>query len=187
MKDTIFDHTTMRRGNWMQTIGGRAFYPADPRPEDVDIYDIARGLSNACRYTGQCLDFYSVAEHSVLVSRVVPPQFALEALLHDATEAYIADLNRPVKLMLPEYQELEARIARVIAARFDLPDEQSAAVKQADDEVLMAEKRVLLPVCPGDWKIKAKPAAVTIRCLLACQARSEFLSRFFELGGERFL
>src|SRR5258708_302056 len=86
-----------RRGNWMQTYTGRAYWPADPRAEDVCIEDIAHALSLLCRYTGHCKRFYSVAEHSILISQVVPPEYAFFGLMHDAQEAYINDLARPIK------------------------------------------------------------------------------------------
>src|SRR5438128_12538670 len=84
------------RGDWMQTYTGRAFYPLDPRLDDICIEDIAHALSMLCRYGGQCQEFYSVAEHSVLMSYAVNPQHALWALLHDATESYMGDLIRPL-------------------------------------------------------------------------------------------
>jgi hypothetical protein len=86
-----------RLGNWMQTQFGNQFWPLDPRPEDFDIKEIASALGKACRYAGHCFGFYSVAEHSVLVSQIVPPEFALTALMHDATEAYLVDIPRPLK------------------------------------------------------------------------------------------
>ncbi len=83
----------VRRGDWIQVRSGRKFHPLDPRPEDVDINDIAHALSNLCRFTGHCTDFYSVAQHSVIASQIVPPASALAALLHDASEAYMGDIS----------------------------------------------------------------------------------------------
>ena len=79
-----------RRGGWIQTYTGRQFWPLDPRIEDIDIHDIAHALSHQCRYSGHCLRFYSVAEHSVLLSHHVAGEHMLWALLHDAWEAYLA-------------------------------------------------------------------------------------------------
>ena len=86
-----------RKGDWIQTFTGRAFYVLDPRPEDVDIEDIAHALSMQCRFAGHCREFYSVAQHSVTASWLVPPEDALWGLLHDAAEAYVVDLPRPIK------------------------------------------------------------------------------------------
>ena len=80
--------STSRNGDWLQTFTGKAFFPLDPRPEEMDIFDIAHALSNLCRYGGHCNKFYSVAEHSVLVSILCRlyygEQVALQGLLHDA-------------------------------------------------------------------------------------------------------
>lgn len=83
--------------SWIQTFSGRQFFPLEPRVEDVCIEDIAHGLSNLCRYAGHCECFYSVAQHCLLVSRVVPREHALRGLLHDASEAYLIDVPRPIK------------------------------------------------------------------------------------------
>jgi flavin-dependent thymidylate synthase len=102
-------------GDWMQTYSGGRFYPGDPRIEQIELTDIARALSRICRYAGHCEQFYSVAQHSVYVSGMVPPEHALCALMHDATEAYLVDIPRPLKRMLAGYTVLEDRLWRVIA------------------------------------------------------------------------
>ncbi|MFG0247924.1 MAG: phosphohydrolase, partial [Phycisphaeraceae bacterium JB051] len=78
--------------SWIQTYTGKAFYPLREDPGIIDIRDIAHALSLQCRFNGHCSDFYSVAQHSVHVSEVVPQAFALWGLLHDAAEAYMSDL-----------------------------------------------------------------------------------------------
>src|SRR4051812_6540197 len=86
-----------QKGDWMQTISGKAFFPLDPRPADVDIQDIAHALAFQCRFGGHVKEFYSVAEHSVRVSLICAHEDAKWGLLHDATEAYLSDIVRPVK------------------------------------------------------------------------------------------
>ena len=86
-----------RTGNWMQTFSGMKYYPHDPRPEDFKIEDIAHALSMLCRYNGQCQEFMSVGQHSVLMSYYVSKENALWALLHDASDAYMGDMIRPIK------------------------------------------------------------------------------------------
>jgi hypothetical protein len=107
-------------GDWMQTYTGRAFWPLAPQADDIDPADIAHALSMLCRYGGHVERFYSVAEHCVLMSYAVPPGYALWALLHDATEAYMGDMVRPLKRSMPEYQAAEARLSAVICDRFGL-------------------------------------------------------------------
>ena len=77
---------------FVSTFSGGRFHPLKPRIEEVRIEDIAHALSLKCRYSGQCARFYSVAEHSVLVAALVEPRWQPAALLHDAGEAYLADL-----------------------------------------------------------------------------------------------
>src|SRR5438093_1391342 len=108
------------RGDWMQTYSGAKFYPMHPRAEDVDPIDIAHSLSLLCRYNGHLDRFYSVGEHCVLMSQAVGPENALWALLHDATEAYVGDMVRPLKLQQPSFVEAEDRVMAAICERFGL-------------------------------------------------------------------
>src|SRR5689334_2642685 len=119
---------TWERGDWMQTFTGRRFYPLSPRPGEIDPADIAHALSLLCRYGGHVDRFYSVAEHCVLMSQAVAPEDALAALLHDATEAYVVDVPRPLKRQLAGYREIEEQVWFAIAYRFRLDYELPAAV-----------------------------------------------------------
>lgn len=148
---------------WIQTYTGRQFWPLDPDPEHVDILDIAHALSNVCRFTGHVSRFYSVAEHSVRVCRRVrelggDTQTQLWALLHDASEAYLSDIARPVKRQ-PEfvpYRAAEARLQYAICVRFGLPAAEPALVRQADNEMLWTEAHALLPGGPhAEWGAEA--------------------------------
>lgn len=147
-----------RFGGWITTYTGRKFWPLDPRPEDLDIRDIAHALSLLCRYTGHCAWHYSVAQHSVYVCRNLPPPFKRWGLMHDASEAYLLDLAKPVKEFIPQYKEFELKLERVIAARFDLPWPMPPEVKEADTRMLMTEAPVLLPDI-SDWTTEAEPYA----------------------------
>lgn len=183
-----FDRLAQGRvGNWIQLHSGRPFWPASPRASDIDIHDIAHGLSNLCRYGGHSNRFYSVAEHSVLVSYVVPPEHAMEGLLHDATEALgLVDLPKPVKDMLPEYHELEQTVWLAVAERFNLPANQTLAVREADMAVLLAEKPQLLEESPAPWSIPGKPADIgPLRCWSPKEAYLRFIQRYVELEAAR--
>lgn len=142
-----------RIGNWMQTISGRAFYPLDPWPEDVDIGDIAHALSLVCRFGGHCSKFYSVAEHSVRVCEAIEGASGTEGeafcgLMHDAAEAYVGDVIWPLKQSLAGesngYKQIERRVERAIAKRFHLPFEMPPIVKRFDLVLLSTEKRDLM-------------------------------------------
>lgn len=136
---------------WIWTYSGKPYWPLDPRAEDVCIEDIAHGLSMQCRYAGQVNTFYSVAEHSVLVSLMVPPELALEGLLHDATEAYLSDIVRPFKRGLPDYKRWEHQNNLVIRERFRLPMQEHRLVKEADSDILHTEYRRLMKPFPASY------------------------------------
>jgi hypothetical protein len=172
-----------RKGDWMCTFSDVRYWPADPRPDEVKIIDIAHALSMLCRYTGHVKKFYSVAEHSVLVSMVVPEELALVGLLHDATEAYINDLSRPLKKSLPEYKRLEERNWAAISTRFGLPFRLPSAVHDADTAVLKAEAAILMPPSALTWPLPGPTASVCIECLSPSEAKTAFIERYFTLVG----
>lgn len=173
-----------RKGGWMQTYTGGRFYPGDPRPEDVNIIDIAHAISQICRFGGHCKRFYSVAEHSVHCSTIVPPQFAMQALMHDATEAYVVDVPRPLKVQLTNYAEIEALNWEAIRAALpmcNLPSELDPSVKAADNGMLLAERDQLLDTSQGSWSIPGAPADVRIKCWDPKAAEAQFLFRYAQL------
>jgi hypothetical protein len=178
---------TARVGNWMMTYTGRAFYPYDMRVEDFCIEDIAHALSLLCRYGGHCKQFYSVAEHSVIVSRMVPREHALAGLMHDATEAYLVDMPRPIKVGFPQYKEMEAKIWTMVAARFGLREQLPAEVHQADGHALWHEMAAIMaPVPKGhEWGMGSPAPELLrpdlIRCWTPKDAERFFLNRFKEL------
>ena len=182
-----FDLSRRERG-WMGTSTGRKFFPLDPRPEDVDIRDIARGLSMTCRYAGQVKRFYSVAEHCYHVSVHVPKEFALEGLLHDSSEAYIGDMIRPLKHQpeMREFHRAEASIEYAVTERFRLRSVVAhEAVKEIDNRILVNEIKAL-SACPEYYLVTpglgdVPRLGVHLRCWDPKRAEIMFLSRFKEL------
>ncbi|QWA09827.1 HD family hydrolase [Sodalis ligni] len=169
---------------WITTFSGHHFDYADPDINSICISDIAHALSNECRYAGHCPQFYSVAQHSVLTSMIVPPAFALEALLHDAAEAYCKDIPSPLKALLPSYRSVEARIDAVIRRKFGLPAVNSPEVKDADLIMLATERRDL-EIDPGTvWPmLEGIPVAdLVVFPLTPCQAERAFFERWDELN-----
>lgn len=152
---------------------------ANPQPEQINIMDIATALSRECRYAGHASHFYSVAQHSVLCSRIVPPELSIEALLHDAAEAYLKDIPSPLKVLLPDYKLLEARFEQAIRVHFGLPELHSPAVKEADNILLVTEIRDLF----GGRVLHKTPVAAEamsarIWPLSPETAKDQFLDRF---------
>lgn len=144
------------------TYTGRVVEPLNPDPETISIVDIAHSLSNQCRFTGHTSSFYSVAEHSVRMVSMVPDRDKLWALLHDATEAYLADLARPIKRavgsLAEAYSEAEQRLMDAIAIKFSLEWDFYAmpdTVKKADNEILRLEMQELMPaICTQDVEMR---------------------------------
>ncbi len=169
--------------DWIQTWSGGRFHPFAPDPAEVRVADIAHALSLLCRFNGHCRAFYSVAEHAVRVSRAVPPEHALAALLHDAAEAYVSDVPRPVRRRVPDFDAVEARILAVILERFGLPPRLPDAVRAADDALLATELRDLMAPPPEPWALRAEPLPGRIEPWSPAEAERAFLARFAELAG----
>lgn len=183
------------RGDWFVSSSGQCFNVREPRPEQIQLADIAHHLSNVCRFGGAVREFYSVAEHCLYVSRLVRPELAALGLLHDATEAYLGDVIKPLKNCLPDYRALEHVWAAAIAERFGFPSLEHPEVKLADVAAVQAERRDLLPStlnadAPRElWAAylqrgdRVPPAATPVKPLGSPAAAKEaFLARAWALG-----
>lgn len=176
-----------RVGDWMQTFTGLKFWPLDPRADDVDIRDIAHSLSMQCRYGGHSLRFYSVAEHSVLMARAVSQGNAMWALLHDAAEAYLADVPRPLKRHLAGYKDAENKVMAAICEHFDMPATMPREVHEADERILSDE--VHQNMAPMPWHARhSNPLGVELQFWDPARAEIYFLDTFRKLvRGERLV
>lgn len=170
----------------MRTYSGRFLDPFDLKQKDIDIVDIAHHLSHICRFNGATRYHYSVAQHSVLVAahmkhelRLSRPDELLQGLLHDASEAYLCDIPRPIK-HTPEftfYREMEENVMMVIAQFFSLDWPFVAEVKKADDAVLVAEGLELMNHVYSGFGL---PSSQKIYSLSPEEAEEEFLGAFRE-------
>lgn len=175
----------VRKGDWMVTASGQKFYPLDPRPEDVHIEDIAHALAMNNRFNGHTVRPYSVGLHSLLCSQWVEGAHAMTALLHDATEAYLADVVRPAKRGMPEYMKIEKDLwEKAIAPRFGLPLLMPEEVHTVDNRMLVTEAGQLMgPSSPLWWEGVGWPQPFDLKIpeLSWEEVRDLFLTRFREL------
>lgn len=138
---------TERIGGWIQTFSGGRIWPLDPRPGEIHIVDIAHSLSMQCRFNGHTSEFYSVAEHCCHVHDLLPAPLKRAGLLHDASEAYLCDLPRPLKKSPgfgTLYQAVERELEATIAARFGFDFPYASAVHDADARLLATEAAQLM-------------------------------------------
>jgi len=177
------------------TIGvysGGTFDILNPRSEDVRIEDIAHALSQQCRFTGHTRSFYSVAQHSILVSQICDPADALWGLLHDSSEAYMGDMNRPLKHTpeMSRFRTAEKAALFAITTHFGLDPKEPASVKAADRRLVVSEARDLLPGSHSEgWEDfqDVTPLPFEIIPMEPRDAEARFLDRFEELTGTRVM
>lgn len=170
----------------IRVASGHLFWPLDARETEIHIEDIAHALSHLCRFTGHTRSFYSVAQHSVLVSKLCPSDVRLYGLLHDAAEAYLGDVSRPIKHSgaFEQYRRAERKLQALIYHRFGLADAAPTSVKDADELALHIELRDL--IINSD---PAHAAAAGTHPQVAAHrpemARHLFLERFHQLVNGR--
>lgn len=195
---------TESTGPWIMTASGRAYHFLTPSPKEILSYDIATHLAKICRFNGACRGFYSVAQHSVLVSTLMPPTSAglpqLHGLLHDAHEYAVGDSTTPLKKarrflfgFKPDEADPDTLLAqscqRAIYQTYGLPEPDEAMarrVREADYLAFAIERRDLMPRPASgvsDWDVELPDTTghPTIEGIAWDIARDAFLYRFSEL------
>jgi 5'-deoxynucleotidase YfbR-like HD superfamily hydrolase len=194
--------TVNREGHWYNTNGGRKFYVLDPRVEDVDISDIAHALSWKYRFGGHLDRPFSVAQHSLAVARIVKPEYAFEALLHDASEAYLPDVLSPIKKAILNFKEIEDRVESSIHQRFRLPfpltDEAKFCIKKVDWVSVLIEHELFFDNQQNKWEQVPfekyqinmddydRTLWLTIQTMQPWMVKNAFLRTFKDLAKQRY-
>lgn len=186
---------------WIHTASGGKLDFINPDPAQINIRDIAVGLSNTCRFSGQIPNnrWYSVAEHSINCALTaerdgLSPKQCLAILMHDASEAYLCDLSRPLKSLVPQYRDIENRIQEAIGQRFGINfDDYHEVIKKYDNEALFAEKNFFFPGV-GEWDGERETRTIKLiypRSVLANTtknaARMKFLVTFKRFSKKKIL
>jgi len=168
---------------WCLTKAGKKFDMANPKADQICIEDIAPALSKQCRFNGHCDPFYSVAQHCLHVSELVPDEHKLTALLHDATEAYIGDMVTPLKALIPDFKRIEDHLWNIISDKYKVPLILPWEVKRADLIALATEKRDLMPAHPEPWYClrNIQPDQSTLSPMTPAAAETLFLTEFHRL------
>jgi 5'-nucleotidase len=180
-------------GPYLQTVSGRRVNPFDPDPDQIDIGDIGRALANQCRFGGHCRVFYSVAQHSVIVSEIVERrggdvEDVFAALMHDATEAYLGDMPHPLKHRSPlgaAFKAAEDKLEQAIRDRFAIkPD--VPLIKPADRALLAPERRAF---SAEEWHWPelegVEPLDLELTAWAPDEAAAAFARRYAELDARR--
>lgn len=171
---------TQRLGDWMQTFSGQQFWPIDPKESEIAIVDIAHALSMMCRYGGHTLRFYSVAEHCCHLFDRAPIEHRKWTLLHDASEAYIVDIIRPLKPFLSEYKGYEAAVMAAVCEKFNMNPVEPAIVKELDMRILGDECAQAMSKPPQPWYSVGEPLGVTLQFWNPEEAERQFMRRFLD-------
>lgn len=169
------------------TSRGQYFDFSAPERSVFGVAEIAHALAHICRFTGHCSQFYSVAQHAVLASYVVQPEHAYAALHHDDAEAFIGDVAKPLKLLLPDYQAIEARVEAAVLERMGILLPLHPSIKWADKVMLATEQRDLMPKIEEPWACLqgVEPLDFQIKPWTPELAENAFLRRHRELQASR--
>ena len=177
-----------KKTDWIETFTGKKFYPLEPDKDLIDIEDIAHALSFICRFNGHAPIFYSVAEHSLYCLYIarelnLDKITQLQCLMHDASEAYISDIPRPIKKYLPKYKDYENKLLDFIFEKYKIPKKMPAIVKEIDTRMLKTEC-VQLFKPKNNWASLDEIKEYSIKLKPIKNSKKLFLKEFFSLSNK---
>lgn len=174
------------------TFTGKKFNLLSTTPDMISVEDMAHSLSQQCRWTGHCKHHYSIAQHSYYCSLLGPEENRFWHLNHDNSEAYIGDMNRPLKHYTnagDAYRKVEHPLQELIYVTAGLIGDEPLSVKQADEGMLYAEMEQLLPRPNFDMAAnnpygRSMAANIQIEEWTPRKAEQMYLDRYYKLKGE---
>lgn len=174
---------SLRNERYLSTYTGKHLHLLAPDASQIDIQDIAHGLAHQCCFNGQTHHFYSVAQHSLMVANLVPPQHRLAAMLHDAVAAYFGGMSKAMQQLLPDFTLIEKKIMAAISEKFNISGFEAHAIKRAHHVAQATELRDLQPVSSEHVQasVYSVPIPRRIEPLLPEEAKRQFLALFASL------
>lgn len=171
---------------WIETFSGKQISYVEPDVNQICIEDISHALAHICRFNGHSVRMYSVAEHCCLMADYAASTGkyhsyeVIEVLMHDAAEAYITDIPRPLKLLLPDFKLIEERLEIKIAKRFNMLYPRDPYIKELDNRILLDEREQVMNKSQHHWNLigATEPLGVEVRFWTPYQAKLEFMNRF---------
>lgn len=179
-----------KHSDWMETHTGLKFWPARPRIEDINALDIAHALALKCRYGGHSKVFYSVAEHCYFLASYarilkLPVEVQFHLLMHDASEAYLPDVPRPIKHFFPDLLLMEKRLDTLVRERFGLGHDLPLQLKEFDSRIIKDERCQVMFKSDNEWQTDAfRPLGVTLAFFTPAEAETRFLHAYQVIGRE---
>lgn len=176
--------TRYKAATFIETYTGRAFWPLEPTPDALSIIDIAHGLSNQCRYSGHTQWHFSVAQHCCLLAKWLSDHGGsaldcLQILMHDAPEAYLVDIPRPVKQFMPEYRFWDHEINEVVREWMGWKDLPMPEIQdEIDSRIIVDERAALMSRSNLDWGHHLVPLGIEITHWTPVEAEQTFLMMY---------
>lgn len=190
MSEAAGDLTPNHGNPWLETFTGRRFWPAEPRVQDITVFDIAHSLAYKCRYNGHTCRYYSVAEHSVVLAMFArhlqhPVELQYHMLMHDGSETYLPDVPRPIKHFFPELVAMEKHLDGVIREWAGLGQTVPQMVKEWDSRIIVDERQQVLLPSGNSWQSDSlQPLGVQLSSLPPHEAEAAFLNAYRIIASE---
>ena len=172
--------SALRNEGCLSTYSGKKLHPLVPELSQIDIEDIAHGLAYQGCFRGQTHYYYSVAQHSLIVASLVPVQYRLAALLHDATVAYFGEMTPLIRQLLPDISRMEKSVMAAIGEKFGIAEFDSKIIERAHLIAAATEQRDLRPHFAKPSSLAPIPRSIDF--MSPEEAKYQFIELFNKLS-----